>query len=80
MNQALHPTPKQYLELHDMAMDTLWQAELAGASFLSANLQDDELKAAIRTMLTILRASKLYDIENIGELRHAIKRDCEVAA
>ena len=80
MNQTLIPTPLQYLELHDMAMDTLWQAELAGASFLSANLQDDELKAAIRTMLTILRASKLYDIENIGELRHAIKRDCEVAA
>ena len=77
MNQALHPTPKQYLELHDMAMDTLWQAELAGVSFLNANLQDDELKAAIRTMLTIIKASKVYDIQNIGELRYELESEAD---
>ena len=77
MNQALIPTPQQYLELHDMAMDTLLQAELAGVSFLSANLQDDELKAAIRTMLTILRASKVYDIQNIGELRYELESEAD---
>ncbi|UOO87991.1 hypothetical protein LVJ82_10850 [Vitreoscilla massiliensis] len=72
MNQVLLPTPQQYLELHDAASDTLWQAELAGMSFLNANLQDDELKVAIRTMLTIIRASKVYDVQNIGALRMAL--------
>ena len=78
MNQALIPTPQQYLELHDAASETLWQAELAGMSFLNADLQDVELKAAIRTMLTIIRASKVYAVQNIGELRIELER--EVAA
>ena len=78
MNQALLPTPQQYLELHDAASETLWQAELAGMSFLDANLQDDELKVALRTMLTIIRASKVFDVQGISELRTELER--EVAA
>ncbi|UOO92668.1 hypothetical protein [Vitreoscilla stercoraria] len=75
MNLALLPTPQQYIELHDMAAETLWQAELAGMSFLSANLEDDELRTALRTMVTIIRASKVYDIQGIGELRVELEKE-----
>ena len=78
MIQALTPTPQQYLELHDMASDTLWQLEMVAVSALDAGLQGDDLRAAVRAILTVCRASKLFDIQGIGELRRAIKS--EVAA
>ena len=65
MNQTLLPTPLQYLELRDMASDTLWQLEVIAVSALDAGLQGDDLRAAVRAILTVCRASKLYDIENI---------------
>lgn len=78
MNQTLLPTPLQYLELRDMASDTLWQLEVIAVSALDAGLQGDDLRAAVRAILTVCRASKLYDIENIGALRMAL--NSEVAA
>lgn len=78
MIQALIPTPQQYLELHDMASDTLWQLEVIAVSALDAGLQGDDLRTAVRAILTVCRASKLYDIENIGELHTELER--EVAA
>lgn len=80
MNQTLIPTPQQYLELHDMAADTLWQLEIVAVSALDAGLDGDDLRAAVRAILTVCRASKLFDVQDIAELRHAIALNCEVAA
>ena len=80
MNQALTPTPQQYLDLHDMASDTLWQLEMVAVSALDAGLQGDDLRAAVKAILTVCRASKVFDVQDIAELRHALALNCEVAA
>ena len=73
MNQALTPTPQQYLDLHDMASDTLWQLEIVAVSALDAGLDGDDLRAAVRAILTVCRASELFNVQGIGELRTALK-------
>ena len=73
MIQVLTPTPQQYLDLHDMASDTLWQLEMVAVSALDAGLQGDDLRAAVRAILTVCRASKLFDAQGIGELRTALE-------
>ena len=42
MIQVLTPTPQQYLDLHDMASDTLWQLEIVAVSALDAGLDGDD--------------------------------------
>ena len=73
MIQALTLTPQQYLDLHDMASDTLWQLEIVAVSALDAGLDGDDLRAAVRTILTVCRASELFNVQGIGELRTALK-------
>ena len=73
MNQALTPTPQQYLDLHDMASDTLWQLEIVAVSALDAGLDGDDLRAAVKAILTVCRASELFNVQGIGELRTALK-------
>ena len=73
MIQALTLTPQQYLDLHDMASDTLWQLEIVAVSALDAGLDGDDLRAAVRAILTVCRASELFNVQGIGELRTALK-------
>ncbi len=73
MIQALTPTPQQYLDLHDMASDTLWQLEIVAVSALDAGLDGDDLRAAVKAILTVCRASELFNVQGIGELRTALK-------
>ena len=73
MNQALTPTPQQYLDLHDMASDTLWQLEIVAVSALDAGLDGDDLRAAVKAILTVCRASELFNVQGIGALRTALK-------
>lgn len=73
MIQALTLTPQQYLDLHDMASDTLWQLEIVAVSALDAGLDGDDLRAAVKAILTVCRASELFNVQGIGELRTALK-------
>ena len=73
MIQVLTPTPQQYLDLHDMASDTLWQLEIVAVSALDAGLDGDDLRAAVKAILTVCRASELFNVPGIGELRIALK-------
>ena len=75
MIHALTPTPQQYLDLHDMASDTLWQLEMVAVSALDAGLQGDDLRAAVKAILTVCRASKVFDVQGIGELRTALRSE-----